>query len=77
MIYTSGSTGRPKGVTVSHGAVADLIDGQARRLRSDDAVLQKINVSFDMSVMEIFRPLAAGPGWCWRGPALRATICCG
>ncbi|WP_377155075.1 AMP-binding protein [Roseateles sp. UC29_93] len=32
LIYTSGSTGRPKGVVVSHGALANYVDGVLHRL---------------------------------------------
>ena len=60
VIYTSGSTGTPKGVTVSYGSLGKLIRDRALALQPDDAVLLKITASFDMSVMEIFRPLVAG-----------------
>ncbi len=62
VIYTSGSTGQPKGVVMSHRAIVNRI----RTLRDlyplapDDRVLQKAHVGFDVSLEEIFRPLAEG-----------------
>ncbi|MBT2414372.1 amino acid adenylation domain-containing protein [Streptomyces sp. ISL-12] len=62
VIHTSGSTGRPKGVVVSRRSMAALVawavaafgrDGLAR-------VLAATSLSFDVSVFEIFAPLAAG-----------------
>ena len=50
----------PKGVLVSHRAVANLMAEQAAALGPGDAMLQKTTLSFDMSIMEIFRPLLAG-----------------
>jgi amino acid adenylation domain-containing protein/non-ribosomal peptide synthase protein (TIGR01720 family) len=62
VIYTSGSTGRPKGVMNAHrGVVNRLLWMQdAYGLAADDAVLQKTTVSFDVSVWELFWPLATG-----------------
>ena len=62
VIYTSGSTGRPKGVVVAHGAIVNrlLWMQSAYQLRSDDRVLQKTPVGFDVSVWEFFWPLADG-----------------
>ena len=62
MIYTSGSTGRPKGAMVHHrGIVNRLLWMQdAYRLTAADTVLQKTPLSFDVSVWELFWPLAAG-----------------
>ena len=61
VIYTSGSTGRPKGVVVPHRAAANRIAW----VRDQDArgavrFLQKTTVAFDVSVAEIFAPLATG-----------------
>jgi amino acid adenylation domain-containing protein/non-ribosomal peptide synthase protein (TIGR01720 family) len=62
VIYTSGSTGRPKGAMNSHRAVLNrLLWGQAAYgLTAEDRVLQKTPVSFDVSVWELFWPLATG-----------------
>ncbi|MFF7474805.1 non-ribosomal peptide synthase/polyketide synthase [Streptomyces sp. NPDC008092] len=64
MIYTSGSTGRPKGVLVSHRAITNKLRWRQHtyRLTSDDRVLQKTPVGFDVSVWELFWPLIAGAG---------------
>ncbi|PQP08147.1 AMP-binding protein, partial [Rhodococcus opacus] len=62
VIFTSGSTGRPKGVAVPHeGVVNRLLWMQDRYLlASDDVVLQKTPVTFDVSVWELFWPLMVG-----------------
>ncbi|MER7285839.1 amino acid adenylation domain-containing protein [Streptomyces lydicus] len=62
LIYTSGSTGRPKGVIVSHANMADLMAWIAGFLGPDglDRVQATTSVSFDVSIFEIFGPLAAG-----------------
>ncbi|WP_406498901.1 amino acid adenylation domain-containing protein [Streptomyces sp. NBC_00846] len=62
VIYTSGSTGRPKGVENTHrGLLNTLKWGQQRiPLGPDDAVLQMVPISFDVSLWEIFRPLTVG-----------------
>ncbi|MEU0146247.1 amino acid adenylation domain-containing protein [Streptomyces sp. NPDC006288] len=62
VIYTSGSTGRPKGVENTHRGLLNTLEwGQQRiPLGPDDAVLQMVPISFDVSLWEIFRPLAAG-----------------
>ena len=62
MIYTSGSTGRPKGVLMPH---AGMINQSAwlshqNELTAADRVLHKAALSFDVSVWEVFTPLAAG-----------------
>ncbi|HEV7515528.1 MAG TPA: condensation domain-containing protein, partial [Thermoanaerobaculia bacterium] len=62
VIYTSGSTGRPKGAMVQHAAIVNRIlwMQEAYELDSEDVVLQKTPLSFDVSVWELFWPLAAG-----------------
>ena len=62
VIYTSGSTGRPKGVVVAQGAIVNrlLWMQSAYKLQSHDRVLQKTPVGFDVSVWEVFWPLAHG-----------------
>ncbi|HEV3456042.1 MAG TPA: amino acid adenylation domain-containing protein [Thermoanaerobaculia bacterium] len=61
-IYTSGSTGRPKGVLVPHRGIVNRLRWmqQAYRLTADDRVLQKTPLGFDVSVWEVFWPLAVG-----------------
>jgi arthrofactin-type cyclic lipopeptide synthetase C len=62
VIYTSGSTGRPKGAMNAHRGVVNRIlwMQDAFALDPSDAVLQKTPVSFDVSVWELFWPLAVG-----------------
>ncbi len=62
VIYTSGSTGRPKGVVVPHAGIVNRLTWMqaAYRLTSQDRVLQKTPVSFDVSVWELFWPLLVG-----------------
>ncbi len=62
LIYTSGSTGRPKAVAIEHqSAVAMVL--WSRREFSDlelSGMLVSTSITFDMSVFEIFAPLAWG-----------------
>src|SRR5690606_11497292 len=62
VIYTSGSTGKPKGVAVPHGAVLNFLDSmrEAPGLDADDVLLAVTTTSFDISVLELFLPLAVG-----------------
>jgi len=62
VIYTSGSTGRPKGVVVPHGAVLNFLDAmrEAPGLGEDDVLVAVTTTSFDISVLELFLPLATG-----------------
>ncbi|HEV7518832.1 MAG TPA: amino acid adenylation domain-containing protein, partial [Thermoanaerobaculia bacterium] len=62
LIYTSGSTGRPKGVAIEHASAAALV-GWARDVFPAPAlagVLASTSICFDLSVFEIFVPLAWG-----------------
>ncbi|WP_312033990.1 non-ribosomal peptide synthase/polyketide synthase [Rhodococcus sp. 3A] len=62
VLFTSGSTGRPKGVAVSHGAIVNRLLWMQHEyaLTSEDVVLQKTPVTFDVSVWELFWPLQVG-----------------
>ncbi|MBH3339929.1 non-ribosomal peptide synthetase [Pseudomonas mendocina] len=62
VIYTSGSTGQPKGVGNTHAALAERLQWMQATyaLGSDDVLLQKAPVSFDVSVWECFWPLITG-----------------
>jgi amino acid adenylation domain-containing protein/thioester reductase-like protein len=61
VIYTSGSTGAPKGIVVSHRSLANRILWAATtEMGPDDAFLHKTTLTFDVSLAEIFVPLAAG-----------------
>lgn len=64
VIYTSGSTGQPKGVIVPHRSFYNfghsfrmLLDGQ---YGEGDRCLSLTNISFDVSVAELFMPLVFG-----------------
>ncbi|HKV94725.1 MAG TPA: amino acid adenylation domain-containing protein [Candidatus Angelobacter sp.] len=62
VIYTSGSTGTPKGVMVEHRSIVNRLVWMQRAypIGTDDAVLQKTPISFDVSVWELFWPLMTG-----------------
>ncbi len=62
VIYTSGSTGRPKGVAVRapRGRGPGALGAADLRLRTTCGVLAATSVSFDLSVFELFVPLACG-----------------
>ena len=62
VMYTSGSTGRPKAVMVEHRSIRNRIDWFCREhgVGPDDAFLQKTPYTFDVSVPELFCPLATG-----------------
>ncbi|HEX7317724.1 MAG TPA: amino acid adenylation domain-containing protein [Pyrinomonadaceae bacterium] len=62
VIYTSGSTGRPKGVAIAHRSAVAFLDW-ARGFFSEEelsAVLAATSINFDLSVFELFAPLAVG-----------------
>ncbi|WP_246794905.1 non-ribosomal peptide synthetase [Burkholderia perseverans] len=62
IIYTSGSTGEPKGVMLSHTAVCNTLDHINRRheIGPDDVVLGLAELSFDLSVYDLFGATARG-----------------
>lgn len=62
VIFTSGSTGKPKGVTISHrGAVNTILAVNTEyQVNSDDAIFALSELSFDLSVYDMFGALAAG-----------------
>ncbi|HEX8853029.1 MAG TPA: amino acid adenylation domain-containing protein, partial [Pyrinomonadaceae bacterium] len=69
LIYTSGSTGRPKGVAITHRSASTLLHW-ARQHFTDtqlSGVLASTSICFDLSVYEIFVPLA------WGGSVILAT----
>lgn len=62
VIFTSGSTGKPKGVTISHRGATNTIQAVNHRfdIINTDKVLALSELSFDLSVYDIFGILAAG-----------------
>ncbi|MEM7317360.1 MAG: non-ribosomal peptide synthetase, partial [Planctomycetota bacterium] len=74
VIYTSGSTGTPKGVVNIHSAIVNRIlwMQQAYPLTSNDRVLQKTPIGFDVSVWEFLWPFATGATMVLAEPKLHA-----
>jgi amino acid adenylation domain-containing protein len=62
VIYTSGSTGRPKGVACHHRGLVNRIWWMQRAydIGAADGVAHKTPLGFDVSVWELFWPLAVG-----------------
>ncbi|MET9990478.1 amino acid adenylation domain-containing protein [Streptomyces mutabilis] len=62
VIYTSGSTGTPKGVMISHRAALNTVEDINRRFNvtERDRVLGIAGLGFDLSVYDLFGPLAVG-----------------
>jgi amino acid adenylation domain-containing protein/thioester reductase-like protein len=62
VIYTSGSTGKPKGVAIQHRNAVNLICWAESAMGCDtfDQVLHSTSLNFDLSVYEVFVPLATG-----------------
>ncbi|NKZ06460.1 non-ribosomal peptide synthetase [Actinomadura latina] len=70
VIYTSGSTGDPKGVMISHEAALNTVADINGRfsVTADDRVLGLASLGFDLSVYDIFGPLAVGGALVLPGP---------
>ncbi|HYI38523.1 MAG TPA: amino acid adenylation domain-containing protein [Thermoleophilaceae bacterium] len=66
VLFTSGSTGIPKGVTVAHRNVPPLIDDQVERyaLTEDDRISQTHELTFDVSVWDMFVTWQVGACLC-------------
>ncbi len=62
VIYTSGSTGKPKGVVIEHHSTTTLLNWSKEVFSSEElaGVLGATSICFDLSVFELFLPLAVG-----------------
>lgn len=62
LIYTSGSTGKPKGVAIAHQNASAMIDWAVNTFSTTElaSVLLSTSLNFDLSVFEMFAPLAVG-----------------
>ncbi|MCP4548642.1 MAG: AMP-binding protein, partial [bacterium] len=60
VIYTSGSTGRPKGVAIAHRSAVAMLEWAHEVFSAEElaGVLAATSICFDLSVFEIFAPLA-------------------
>ncbi len=55
-IFTSGTSGKPKGVLIEHHSVMNRIGWMQKKypINSDDILIQKTPISFDVSIWELF-----------------------
>lgn len=73
LIFTSGSTGTPKGVITHHAAVSNTVQAVNARvqLHAQDRLLGLADLSFDLSVYDIFGALWAGAAVIYPDPEQR------
>lgn len=66
LLFTSGSTGIPKGVMVAHRNVNAFLDAMAERyaVAPDDRFSQTFELTFDLSVFDLFLAWEAGARVC-------------
>ena len=66
VLFTSGSTGIPKGVTVQHSNVLWLLNTMRERYRLDehDRISQTHELTFDVSVWDMFVTWDSGASLC-------------
>ncbi|WP_018015936.1 non-ribosomal peptide synthetase [Teredinibacter turnerae] len=62
VIYTSGSTGKPKGVAITHANTVQMLTWGRNEYSPQDllGVLASTSICFDLSIFEMFLPLACG-----------------
>lgn len=62
IIFTSGTTGKPKGVSITHKAAVNTLQSCKRifDITTDDRILSISEISFDLSVFDIFMPALSG-----------------
>lgn len=63
VIYTSGSTGEPKGVKITHQNLINFVNAFNKYfngISSSDNFFSSTNISFDVSIWEIFMPILNG-----------------
>ena len=64
IIYTSGSTGKPKGVQIKDKNLINFVQSFKKyydnKISTNDNFLATTNISFDVSIWEIFMPLLNG-----------------
>ncbi|HEX9939603.1 MAG TPA: amino acid adenylation domain-containing protein [Longimicrobium sp.] len=62
LIYTSGSTGVPKGVAIEHASAVTLVSWASGLHTAEElsGMLAATSICFDLSVYELFLPLARG-----------------
>jgi amino acid adenylation domain-containing protein len=66
LLFTSGSTGSPKGVGVAHRNATPFIEEMVRRygIGPDDRLSQTFDLTFDLSVFDMFVAWSAGACLC-------------
>jgi amino acid adenylation domain-containing protein len=66
LLFTSGTTGNPKGVPVSNGNLSSYLDVmlKAYHFRADDRFTQNFDLTFDLSVHDIFLAWSSGACLC-------------
>lgn len=69
IMFTSGSTGIPKGVPISHKNVSSFLEHNkdTYKLNEEDNFTQFFEHTFDLSIFDIYMPLALGAAICVPG----------